>query len=116
MKGNGGQVEPEQCHVLDNKRIHACVVKVVNHRLNSFQLMVIDDGVDSAIDASVILMGKVNKTFNGLDVVACLRPCPKCAGTNVYRIGTVLDGLDAYFFVLGWSKKFYGALFGVHDS
>ena len=69
--------------------------------------MVIDDGVDCAVDAGIVLMRKVNEPLYRLDVVASLRARAKGVGANINCVGTMLDGLDANVLILGWREKFY---------
>ena len=104
MKGNGRQVEPQQRHVLHNKRIDTGMIQFLNHSLDCFKLVIIDDGVNRAVDASFVLMGKVDKSLDVVDAVAGLRTCAKSAGTNIDSIGSMLNCLDANGGVAGWGE------------
>ena len=71
------------------------MIQFMDHSLDCFKLIVIDDGVDGAVNASFVQMSKVYKSLDVVDAVAGLRACAKSAGTNIDSVGSMLNCLDA---------------------
>ena len=70
------------------------------------KLVVVDYGIERNINFCPKAMGVLTETGNIGYRVACRSPCAKPVSTNIYGIGTMVDGSDAAFEVLCRSQKF----------
>jgi len=92
---NRRQVQFQQPHVLDDERIHTCVVQLADELAGRFQFVVAQDGVDRHKNAAVEAVRVFDQPGNVLHRVVGTAARPEAGAADVHRIGAVVDGLDA---------------------
>ncbi len=92
---DGGQVDFEQAHVLDDERVRARLVHLPGHLARGLQLIVAQDGVERDENAAVEAVGVLHQALNVSDVIARAGPRAKGRAADVDGIGAVVDGFDA---------------------
>ena len=96
-------------HILHQHGIDLGISQLAEQMARVVQLFVVDNGVDGDIDLGTIDMGIVGQSLDVVDAVARCRPCTKAGCSNIYGIGTMVDGGDTTWEVLGGCKQFEGA-------
>ena len=92
MQGNGWQVQAQQPKVLDDERIHADAVQLMNEPFNLHQLIVIDERVDRRIDAASKPVGVIAGPAHVIQRVARIGTRAMMRRTHVHRISAMVDG------------------------
>ena len=92
MQGNGWQVQAQQPKVLDDERIHADAVQLMNESFNLHQLIVIDECVDRRIDAASKLVSVIAGPAHVIQRVARIGTRAMMRRTHVHRISAMVDG------------------------
>jgi hypothetical protein len=92
---DGGQVELQQAHVLDDERVGTGVVHLPGHLARAFQLVVAQDGVERDENAAVEAVGVRDQAFQVADVVARTGARAEGRAADIDGIGAMVDGLDA---------------------
>ena len=107
MKGNGRHIHPEYSHILHKKSIGASLVELPDKLFGIGQLAVLEYGIYGNIDLCSVEMCKTGKLSDILHAVAGRLTRAETAGTYIYSIGAMFDGLDPALKVLGGRKQFY---------
>ena len=68
------------------------------------EFIVVDDGIDGDIDLCTKGMGIVAELADIVDTIAYSCTSAKTGGTDIYGIGTMVDGCDAIFKILSRGK------------
>ena len=108
MQGDGGQVEPQQAHVLHDEGVGARAVELVDEALHGGELVVVEDGVERHVDARPERVGVVGQAGDVADRVACCRAGAEARSADVDGVGAVADGFDAGVGVAGGGEEFDG--------
>ena len=96
----------EQGHILHQHRIHANLRQLANQLTSRFQLIIENNGVYGNVDLSTILMSILAQAGNVLNTIAGSCPRPKTMCTNVDSIGTMINGGNTAFQILGRRQQF----------
>ena len=78
----------------------------MNEALGIFQLIVVDNGIDSDIDLGIKLMGIVAELTDIVNTIACSYTGTKLSGTNIDGISAMVNGRYATLQILGRSQQF----------
>ncbi|MOA02785.1 hypothetical protein D3C78_1222550 [compost metagenome] len=103
---DGRDIQFEDAHVLDDQRIHAGVVQLVDQLARRLQLVVMQDGVDSGEHPRMVAMGEFHQLGDIRHLVAGVVPCPEARTTDVHGIGPMQDGLAGDGRVAGGAEEF----------
>ena len=106
MQLDGGQVQLQQTHVLNDEGIHSCVVQLPHQFTGGLQLIVAQDGVDGDKNAAVKAVSVFHQPGNVAHAVVRTGPCPEPRSTDVNRIGPVVDGFHANVGSAGGGEQF----------
>ena len=109
MQGNGRNVEPGDAHVLHDEGIDPDAVELADEPLGLGQFVVVEQGVESDVDAGIEAVGKVDEPGQVVEAVAGCGPGTEPGCTYVDGIGPVEDGLFPYLCIFGRSQQFYAA-------
>ena len=89
------QVELQQAHVLDDQRVDAGVVELMNLPACRFEFVVAQDGVEGDEHARIEAVRVVHQLCDIRNVVGGGCTCAERRPADVYRIGAMVDGFDA---------------------
>ena len=103
---DGGQVDLQEAHVLDDERIGTRLVHLPGHAARCLQLIIAQDGVERDENAGVEAVRVCNQALQIADVIARAGTGAKGGATDVHGIGAVVDGLDADVGVAGGGEQF----------
>ena len=91
----------EKTHVLNEDSIYPCLCQLTYERTSCFHLRIINDGIDSNINAGTILMGILAQLTNIVDTIANSSTSSKTGSSNLDSIGTMVDCSYATLKILG---------------
>ncbi len=97
MQLNGGQIHLEQTHVLNNQRIHTCVVQLPHQFAGFFKLCIVKNGVDGGENTCVVAVGKLHQLCNISHRVGRIGPRAEHWPTKVNRVCAVQNSLATNF-------------------
>ncbi len=103
---DGGQVQLQQAHVLDDQRVGPCVVDLPGHVARALQFIVAQDGVERDEDAAAKTVGMPDEPLQVADVIACRGACAKGRAADVDSICAMVDGFNADIGVAGRGQEF----------
>jgi hypothetical protein len=99
-------VTGEEAHILYRDGVYPSLLEFMNQLLGSFQLVVIDNGIDRYIDLGSELVGIVTQLTDVVDAIACRYSGTKLGSTNIYGISAMVNGCDTALKVLGRCQQF----------
>ena len=91
---------------MNKNSIDANFGEFVEQAAGILQFIVVDDGVNGDVDLSRVLMGIAAKFGNIGHAVTSRSTCAKARCTNIYSVGTMIDGGLATLQILGRSQQF----------
>ena len=101
----GRDIKTQQCHVLHDKGIGACMIKFGNESLYISQFAVIYDSVDCSINLGSILVCEISYASEVIYGIGSGRTCSVARRTHIHRIGSVKYGLNRSGSIAGGSKQ-----------
>ena len=111
MKGKQSTASLGQSHILYEYGIGSSISNLTSHGKGIFKLIIIDNGVERHIYLCAKAVGVIAELCYVGYGIACRSPCSVSVCTNIYGIGTMIDGSDAAFEILCRSQKFEGLHF-----
>ena len=99
-------VAGKESHILHQNGIDTYLRQLVEQAVGSFQLIVVNYGVDRDIDLRLKLMGIAAELGNVGHAVAGIGACTKAWGSDVNSVGTMVNGCLAALQILGWRQQF----------
>ena len=106
MQLDGGQVDFQQPHVLDDERIYASVIQLPGQFAGGFQFIVTQNGVQGDEDAAVEAVCMAGQPRNVCHRVVGAGARPKRRAANVDRIRAMVHGFDANIRSASWCQQF----------
>ena len=93
----------QQTHILHQHSIYANSSQLVNQATNLLQLIIVDNGVERYVDLGIELVGILAKLTDIIDTITNSSAGSEFWCSNIYGIGTMIDGSDTTSQILGRS-------------
>ena len=95
MQRDRRQIELCNSHILNNQRIHSGTIQIPDHRFGVLQFLVTQDRIHRDINTDIVHMRILHQCGNVFQRIAGSRTCSETGSTDIHRIGTMIDSLDA---------------------
>lgn len=102
----GLTIQPNHAMVLTDDGIDSCLEEFVGELYGLRQLVCVEEGVEGGIDPDTkgaCILHDLTYVVSG---IACRGTCPETMGSDIYGIGSVVDGSNGRLFVFGRGKEF----------
>ena len=95
--------ELQQAHILNQYSIDTNLGQLVNKAMNLRKFIVVNYSIERYIYLSIKLMSVIAQLTNIIDAITHGCSGSKFGSSNIYSIGTMINGSDATSQILGWS-------------
>jgi hypothetical protein len=93
----------QQTHILHQYRIDTYLGQLVNEVMNLIELVVVNDSVERDVDLCTKLVCIIAELADVIDAVSHRSARSEFGCSDIYGIGTMIDGSNTASQILGWS-------------